>query len=407
MNLYIGIDWSSQKHDAAILNDQGAQITAVSFPHTVDGFVYVDRVRRDTGVAAADCAVGIETAYNILIDFLWDRGYTRVYLVPPRLVKSRRDGLRPSGAHTDQTDATLIASLVRSEPHLLQLWKPDGPLIRQLRADVSHRLFLTTEELRLANKLRSLLGRYYPAALVIFSDITTQIALQFVQAYPTPQAALALSYDAFVAFATEHGYRRPRDLSACYARLQQVQPEALPTTVTALSGQVQELAGMLLAVIRLKNAAERRMSETFRQHEDSVIFASLPGVGETLGPSLLAKFGDDRKRFPTAASVQAVAGTCPVTVQSGKMRQVVFRHACDDEFRTIAHLWARAACQSVPWARAYVARHLTPQTGVSQAYRRLANRLLNIAWAVWQNKRPYDERHHVMDCVKRSRPVLA
>jgi transposase len=47
---------------------------------------------------------------------------------------------------------------------------------------------------------------------------------------------------------------------------------------------------------------------------------SLPGAGELLAPSLLAKFGDDRARFPTAGSVQALAGTCPVTDQSGKKR---------------------------------------------------------------------------------------
>lgn len=54
-----------------------------------------------------------------------------------------------------------------------------------------------------------------------------------------------------------------------------------------------------------------------------------------LAPALLAKFGDDRARFPTPASVQALAGTCPVTDQSGKRKVIKFRRACDREFRWI------------------------------------------------------------------------
>jgi transposase len=55
----------------------------------------------------------------------------------------------------------------------------------------------------------------------------------------------------------------------------------------------------------------------------------------------LAKFGDDRQRFPTPSSVQALAGTCPVTERSGKRKVIKFRQACDREFRYIAQQWAR------------------------------------------------------------------
>ncbi|HEX9595650.1 MAG TPA: hypothetical protein VF982_02130, partial [Anaerolineales bacterium] len=31
-------------------------------------------------VAADDCLVGMETAHNVLIDYLWGRGYNQVYV---------------------------------------------------------------------------------------------------------------------------------------------------------------------------------------------------------------------------------------------------------------------------------------------------------------------------------------
>jgi transposase len=83
--------------------------------------------------------------------------------------------------------------------------------------------------------------------------------------------------------------------------------------------------------------------DLFEQHPDQAISRSLPGVGDILAPALLAHFGDDRDRSPTAESVQALAGTCPVTAQSGKRRIITFRTACDHRFRDIVQQWAKAS----------------------------------------------------------------
>jgi transposase len=406
MNLYIGIDWSSTKHDAAMINEHGAPVAALTFPHSPDGFAHFDEERAKTGASAADCAVGIETAYNVIIDFLWDRSYQHVYIVPPILVKSERHGQRPSGAHTDQSDAGLLADLVRTKRTLLQVWKPDSPLTRQIQASVSYRLFLTRQAVRLENRLSSVLGRYYPAALSVFSNLQAQIALHFVQAYPTPQAAASLSFEGFVSFAQKHGYRQPKRLTSCYARLMHPQPTASPETIGALVDEAAQLAGLLLSTVQAKVALERRLSALFSGHEDHAIFASLPGTGPFLGPALLAKFGDDRERFPSATLVQEVAGTCPVTAQSGKRRSVYFRRACDKDFRTIAQQWARCSVGESPWAMAYFQQHIGKGHTDSHAYRCLANRWLEIAWTLWQNKTTYDEAHHLGDCRQRSRPSV-
>lgn len=404
MSLYIGIDWSSTKHDAVITNDYGAVIAAFTFPHSPDGFARFDEERAKAGVSAENCLVGIETAYNMIIDFLWDRSYRQVYIVPPILVKSERQGQHPSGAHTDQSDAALLADLVHRKRSLLRLWKPDGALTRQIQARVSYRLFLSQQTVRLQNRLCSLLGRYYPAALVTFSDIQTQIALHFVQAYPTPQAGVALSFADFVSFAQKHGYRRPKNLASCYARLMHPQPTASPETIGALADEATQLAGLLLSTVQAKVTVERDLSDLFAAHDDHAIFAALPGVGPALGPALLAKFGDDRDRFPSAACVQELAGTCPVTAQSGKRRSVYFRHACDKEFRTIAQNWARCSLTESPWAVAYYQQHMAQGHTESHTYRCLANRWLAIAWTLWRNKTTYDEAHHLADCRLRSRP---
>jgi transposase len=92
----------------------------------------------------------------------------------------------------------------------------------------------------------------------------------------------------------------------------------------------------LRELILVKRQVQRDINALFAQRPDQAIFSSLPGTGDFLAPALLAKLGDDSDRFPSAASLQALAGNCPVTVASGKHKRVIFRHACNAEFRQIA-----------------------------------------------------------------------
>jgi hypothetical protein len=67
-----------------------------------------------------------------------------------------------------------------------RLWHPDSLLTRQMRAKVSWIQHLTRSSTRLSNRLRALLLRFFPAALRVFPDLSTKIALEFIRAYPTP-----------------------------------------------------------------------------------------------------------------------------------------------------------------------------------------------------------------------------
>lgn len=395
MQVYTGIDWSENKHDIVFMNQSGMAIAQLTIPHTPDGFLRLDAARTTLGVTAQDCVVGLETAHNLLIDFLWSWQYQHVYVIPPSVTKSNRGRFGASGAHTDQSDAFLLADILRTDRSRLHPWHPDSLLTRQIRAKVSLCAHLTRNIVRTSNRLRSVLLRYYPAALGVFSSLRTQIALAFIQAYPTPQDAQALTLDAFQAFAAQHGYKRPARLRAYLAHLHSPQPRAMPETVLVYREEAIRLAALLLNLIRTKNSTKRALKRLFQQHPDAFIFDSLPGAGELLAPSLLAKFGDDRERFPSPASVQALAGTCPVTDRSGKRKVIRFRRACDREFRKITLSWAITSLSESLWANAYWQQTRPHCHSDSHAYRCLANRWLAIAWTLWQKREAYDEAYHL------------
>ena len=138
MSVYMGIDWSVKKHDIVILNEAGAVIAQANHsPSEQADFRQLDETRESLAVSADDCLVGMETAHNVLIDYLWGQGYSQVYVVPPTVVKSSRGRYGSSGASSDKIDARLLADILRTDRARLQPWRPDSLLTRQIRAKVS------------------------------------------------------------------------------------------------------------------------------------------------------------------------------------------------------------------------------------------------------------------------------
>jgi transposase len=402
---YFGVDWSEDHHNLCIMSEAGSRVSRIEFPHSSNGFAQFEAERRKLEIPADECLVAIETAYNPLVDFLLDLGY-RAYIIPPRATKSYRNRQRGSGAHTDDSDATLLARILRTDRDSHRQLRPNRPLTRQILAQVRLIETLRRSIQRQSNQLRAILLRTYPQALGLFGDLTAQISLQFIRAYPTARAAAALSLAEFTAFCREHHYTCPRLVPKRYHHLIEPTPEADPAVVQAYQDQVSIWPDLLLTQVRYRQAALAKLGRLFAQHPDAAIFDSLPGAGELLAPSLLAKFGDHRDRFLSPGEVQALAGTCPVTEHSGKRKSVKFRFGCDKEFRRISQQFARASLRESGWAMAYWDRVRPRCASNSHAYRCLANRWMAVVWKLWQTRQLYDEGYHLRQCAARRRPKV-
>jgi hypothetical protein len=85
-SLLIGIDWSQAKHDICFLNEAGAALARLTIAHSADGFARLEAQRAKLGFKPSECCVALETAHNLLVDFLWGHGYDQVYVIPPSVV---------------------------------------------------------------------------------------------------------------------------------------------------------------------------------------------------------------------------------------------------------------------------------------------------------------------------------
>ena len=91
----------------------------------------------------------------------------------------------------------------------------------------------------------------------------------------------------------------------------------------------------------------------FEQQQEHELFESLPAAGKRLGPRLLVGLTAFEATTYEAKHAQQIAGTAPVTKQSGKSRQVVQRQACDKSLRNTLYQYSLQTLKQVPWTRAY------------------------------------------------------
>ena len=402
--LLVGVDWSQSHYDIAVVAPSGALLTQFRIAKTAPEFSLLAEKIEAFGVPASNCRVGLETAHNILIDFLWSRQYA-AFVIAPSIVKSSRGRFGNSGAYTDAKDAHLIADLLRTDRERFAPWRPDSELLTKIKTRLGHVDYLTKLITGHTNRLRNILLRVYPQVLQAFNDLSVRLALHLLVAHPTAATLAGFSYTEFEEFCHQQRCHRSDWITTWYSRLQQPQPPVQSTLSEAYMDEIVFFAQQLLRLIQEKKLALQQVQAHYQQHPDHSIFSSLPGAGVLLQPKLLVMFSEDRARFPSPQDIRALAGTCPVTKQSGKRRHIQFRRACNHGFRETAQQFAVASVRQVDWAAAYFTSALSHGLRKNHAYRCVANRWLGVIWKMWQTRQPYDETYHLKQILRHRRPA--
>ena len=130
--LLVGIDGSQSHYDFAVVAPNGALLTQFRIAKTAAQILWFAPKIDQFGVPAANCRIGLETAHNILIDFLWTRQYA-VYIIPPSIVKSSRGRFGNRAFYTDAKDAHLIANLLRTDRDRFAPWRPDSQQLTKMK----------------------------------------------------------------------------------------------------------------------------------------------------------------------------------------------------------------------------------------------------------------------------------
>lgn len=386
---YAGIDWADDHHDAVVIDAHGQQVQSLRVAHSPSGLAELTTaLARITGPTAKDqLACIVETNRGLLIAALLDAGFA-VYPVNPKVVDRRRGA---AGVKTDQVDAYLLAKLGRSDLADLRRLVPDSPLVQELKTLTRDQDGLIQSQTRLVNQLTACLKAYYPVALQLFSKLHQPSSLAFLRAYPTPELASAASVEAIVQTLAAAGHRRATQVAPqIWQTLQEPQLSADAVTTRTKARLMLALVAQLAPLLEQIAAYDEEISQCFLSHADQTLFASLPRAGQRLAPRLLAEIGDDRSRYPDAAGLQALAGTAPVTKQSGAYASAHRRYACLKPLRNALQQFAWQSTLQEPWAMRYYQQKRAAGKTHAMAVRALAHLWVRIIYAMWRDRRPYE-----------------
>ncbi|HEV8191272.1 MAG TPA: IS110 family transposase [Ktedonobacterales bacterium] len=384
---FAGIDWADRHHDAAVVTGTGEVVGRLRVAHSAEGLEELTAFLQQGCPEGEQVACVVETTHGLLISALLEAGLLVCPVNPTTLMRWRP----PSGAKSDAGDALLLARAGRATWPDLPVLQPDSPAVHELKLltrDLEGRI---VEQTRLVNQLTACLKAYYPVALACFDGLTRHVALAFLQTFPTLARARAATCEELREALLQVRYPHAAEkATALYHLLHQPQLEASAEVVRAKARLALALVEQLQVVVRQVAAYDQEIARLFLQHADQAVFASLPGAGKRLAPRLLAEWGEDRRRYADAASVQALAGTAPVVFQSGAYRGVRRRRTCVNNLRQALYHFARESALLEDWAKAYYRRKREQGKTRAMALRALANHWVRILYAMWLHATPYD-----------------
>src|SRR5216683_8445659 len=349
---FCGIDWANDHHDALSIDEQGHQLGAIRVAHSPEGLSQLDAyLARLAGLEGREqIACIVETTHGLLIAHLLEAGWP-VYPVNPRTVERRR---APSGAKTDTIDAYLLAKTGRADFADLRRLNPDSEQIQEIKTLTRDQDTLVRAQTRLVNQLTACLKAYYPVALELFSKLQQPSTLKFLRAYPTLQAARSASVEDLTTLLKQARYPGAK-LAAqqMAAQLQQPCLQANAVTTRTKSRLTVALLDQLEPLMKQIADYDEEIERLFLMHEDHELFQALPRAGTRLAPRMLAELGDDRDRYESASSLQALAGTSPVLFQSGTYQKAHRRLGCIKPWRNALHQFGGPSTLQEAWAREY------------------------------------------------------
>jgi len=400
-----GIDWASEHHDLCVVDDEGAIQQRLRISHSHEG------IRRLLDALAghgdpAQLPVAIERPDGVLVEALLDAGHP-VVAIPPAAFAAARGRWSSSGTKSDQADAYQLADFLRTDGHRFRTLQPFDDATRQLRSLVRLRSDHVEARVAATNQLAALLAEHWPGAGVIFARLDSEIALAFLDDYPTPESAQRLADKRLAAFLRRHAYCGRRPAAVLLERLRTAPTPKRPLDPDCLRDLVRCQTRLVRTLLHTISSLDAAISALIGEHPKATVIQSLPRSGTISAAQLLAELGPILDRAPTAEAAAAEAGASPVTRTTGKHRHGAhFRYATNPKPRQALTLWADNSRHGSTWAMHTYHQARLRGCRHPHAIRILARAWLRILWTLWHTNTTYDPTRHRNAEALRQRPSL-
>lgn len=314
--------------------------------------------------------------------------------IHPNSFHATRPRWGASKAKSDPGDSFKLADYLRTEGHRLRRLEPVAAETAALQALSRARTDLVTAKVAAANQLAALLGRHWPGAAAVFARLDSEIALAFLDDYPTPASAARLGENRMAMFCRRHSYSGRRTPTQLLERLRNAPEatEALSAEVLTelVRAQTRHLRTLLASITDLDQA----MGAVLLEHPKARLLAPMPRIGEINLAQIIGELGPILDRALDINQACAEVGAAPVTRASGKTTTVNFRWAVNTRARFALMTFADNSRHSSAWAADLYAQARARGKRHPHAIRILARAWLRVIWACWTTNTTYDPTRH-------------
>jgi hypothetical protein len=272
---FIGIDWADKKHDICLQVSGVAKRERLILEHRPGAIqAWAEQLRER--FAGAPVAVSVELSRGPIVSALLEHDFFVLFPVQPTTVANYRKAFSPSGAKDDPTDAEVILELLVRHREKLKRLEPEGAEMRALRRLVEWRRDLVQDRTRLTNRITDALKSYFPQVLEWFQDKETAIFADFLERWPTLEAAQRARRETLESFFHAGNVRR---VSSIEKRITAIREEHSLHSDAAVTGPARLLVEALLPQLRVLSAGigrfETEIARLAPQQPDYQLFADL------------------------------------------------------------------------------------------------------------------------------------
>ncbi len=398
---YLGVDWADQFHQVWVSDPKGKKVAEMKIEQTPKGMSELGLWLNGRKAEGIELWAGIEKPHGRIVDFLLDHGVV-VYPINPKALDRVRDRFRMSQSKSDSFDAYVLAEFVRTDHVHLRVLQPSSEQAQELKMLTRDHHRLVRQKTRLLNQIQVTLKEYYPRPLEVF-DLETNLALDFLTQYPTPQALSKLSRRHWNRFAKREHHLGEARCKELWEKLSQPQLAIPEHVVRAKAQLLAVLVIQLKSLIEAVNSYSEKVQRFFASMPAAKLVETLPGgKSGTTVPMLWAELGDAKSRWESFRHLQAEAGGVPVTKASGKSHVVHFRFACNKLMRYASYWLSFTSLNRCEWANKYYRDQRAKGHSHHEALRALGAKWLKIIFIMWRDDKPYDENYHLANIARQT-----
>jgi transposase len=330
----VGIDLALvADHKAVIFTDDlsdRSKFSVMKFSHSLEGFEKLFHAVLKKASDPQKTFFLMEPTGKLWITlsaFLRSQG-ANVISIKPSLSKEFRK-VTSRHAKSDKIDASSLARLFFSLPDILYPVYLPTPDVLLLKTLCDERLNLVNNATALKNRIGEYLRSVYPGILSFMKpgNILSSPLKAFFRKYLDPAKAVKLGQNRFGDFlhSRSRSIRNEKQLEVLYGHICQsaklfeslkkasLCPLDLENLQKILNWEINQLERLETEIRKV----EKQIEPVYERCDPQHVLESIPGIGKTLGPSILSLIGT-MDRFANLRKLKGYSGLIPRSCQSSK-----------------------------------------------------------------------------------------